>query len=94
MATTVLKGESHGRTASCCHGKKQALKYFSDEGIRRLGLEELRYDENKNRWHVALSFDLYLEDVDIFEAQPRKTKNIIVNDEDGELVAIEDGTLK
>lgn len=74
--------------------KKQALKFFSDEGIRRLGLEELRYDENKNRWHVTLSFDLYLEDMDIFEAQPRKTKNIIVNDEDGELVAIEDGTLK
>lgn len=74
--------------------KKQALKFFSDEGIRRLGLEELRYDENKNRWYVMLSFDLYLEDVDIFEAQPRKTKNIIVNDEDGELVAIEDGTLK
>lgn len=74
--------------------KKQALKYFSDEGIRRLGLEELRYDENKNRWHVTLSFDLYLEDMDIFEAQPRKTKNIIVNDENGELVAIEDGTLK
>ncbi|MDE0672852.1 MAG: hypothetical protein F4Y08_06300 [Caldilineaceae bacterium SB0662_bin_9] len=74
--------------------KKQALKYFSDEGIRRLGLEELRYDENKNRWHVTLSFDLFLEDMDIFEAQPRKTKNIIVNDEDGELIAIEDGTLK
>ncbi|MXZ41246.1 MAG: hypothetical protein F4Z18_05585 [Caldilineaceae bacterium SB0666_bin_21] len=74
--------------------KKQALKYFSDEGIRRLGLEELRYDENKNRWHVTLNFDLYLEDMDIFEAQPRKTKNIIVNDENGELVAIEDGTLK
>jgi hypothetical protein len=32
--------------------------------------------------------------VDIFEAQPRKFKNIIVNDEDGEVVAIEEGTLK
>jgi len=32
--------------------------------------------------------------VDIFEAQPRKTKNIIVNDEGGESIAIEDGTLK
>ncbi len=74
--------------------KKQALIYFADEGIRRLGLEELKYDENKNRWHVTLSFDLYLEDMDIFEAQPRKFKNIIVNDENGEVVAIEDGTLK
>ena len=74
--------------------KNQALIYFADEGIRRLGLEELKYDENKNRWHVTLSFDLYLEDMDIFEAQPRKFKNIIVNDEDGEVVAIEDGTLK
>lgn len=74
--------------------KKQVLIYFADEGIRRLGLEELKYDENKNRWHVTPSFDLYLEDMDIFEAQPRKFKNIIVNDEDGEVVAIEDGTLK
>lgn len=53
----------------------------------------MKYDENKNRWHVTLSFDLCLEDTDIFEAQPRKFKNIIVNDEDGDLVAIEDGTL-
>lgn len=68
--------------------------YFAEEGIRRLGLEELKYDENKNRWHVTLSFDLYLEDMDIFEAQPRKFKNIIVNDDDGEVVAVEDGTLK
>lgn len=68
--------------------------YFAEEGIRRLGLEELKYDENKNRWRVTLSFDLYLEDMDIFEAQPRKFKNIIVNDDDGEVVAIEDGTLK
>lgn len=74
--------------------KNQALIYFAEEGIRRLGLEELKYDENKNRWHVTLSFDLYLEDMDIFEAQPRKFKNIIVNDNDGEVVAIEDGTLK
>ena len=29
--------------------KKQALRYFSDEVIRRLGLEELKYGENKNR---------------------------------------------
>ena len=74
--------------------KNQARIYFADEGIRRLELEGLKYDENKNRWHVTLNFDLYLEDMDIFEAQPRKFKNIIVNDGDGEVVAIEDGTLK
>ena len=74
--------------------KKKALEYFSEEGIRRLGLEELRFDENDCRWHVTLSFDLYLEDMDIFEAQPRKFKNIIVNDEDGALFAIEDGRLQ
>ena len=74
--------------------KKKALEYFYEEGIRRLGLEELRFDENDSRWHVTLSFDLYLEDMDIFEAQPRKYKNIIVNDEDGALFAIEDGRLK
>gem|GEM_PF-5262229 len=50
--------------------QKHTLKCFSGEGIRRLGLEELKYGENKNRWYVAPIFDLCLGDMDNLKCNP------------------------
>lgn len=68
--------------------KKIAREYFSDEGIRYLGLEELKYDENKQIWHVTIGFERRWGEGDLFDSTEREYKSLIINDSDGSLKSI------
>ena len=68
--------------------KKIAREYFSNEGIRRLGLEELKYDENKHLWYVTIGFERHWGEEDLFESTRREYKSLVINDGDGDLKSI------
>ena len=68
--------------------KKIVPEYFSDEGIRRLGLEELKYDENKQLWHVTIGFERSWNEEDLFDCAEREYKSLVIGEGDGDLKSI------
>lgn len=87
------------RKENCMNGlevvevaKKIAYEYFSDEGIRRLGLEELKYDENKHLWYVTIGFERHWDERDLFDHTEREYKSLIIDDGGGDLKSITNTT--
>ena len=92
LASTALKGELHGWTASCRDSEKVHTQYFAGKGTRRLEFDKLKDENKKNRRHVVLNFDLRLEDMNILNHN-LYNKHIIVCGKDGELAVMADGIL-
>ena len=58
------------RLSSCRDNERTSTKYFPTKASGDWDLTQLKYAENKNRWHVVPDFDLYLEDMDILRRNP------------------------
>lgn len=73
LASTALKGESHGWTASCRDNEKARTKYFLQRRHPATGIwRSLKYDENKKPTACNAELRSILGRYGHFEAQPIK----------------------
>ena len=63
------------------------VTFFQDQGISRVGLEELDFNYNENQWTVTIGYEQNWNDASQFGEQNRVYKELIL-DKDGQLVGI------
>lgn len=74
--------------------KKYTLELFADEGLRDLGLEEIRFDPDHMIWRVTIGFSRPWEGrgaMAALVAQPagRSLKVVTVSDRDGTVISVQ-----
>lgn len=63
------------------------VTFFQDQGISRVGLEELDFNYNENQWTVTIGYERNWNEASHFGEQNRVYKELIL-DKDGQLVGI------
>lgn len=64
------------------------VKFFQDQGISRVGLEELNYDYDENLWTVTVGYERNWNDASNFGEVDRVCKVLTLTN-DGQLIGIQ-----
>ena len=76
--------------------KTYVADLFSDEGIINVGLEEVEFDEDQNKWIVTVGFSRPWDRrnlIDALEQPGRSYKVLHIADTDGRVLSLEDRVL-
>lgn len=79
--------------------KKYVADLFDGEGIRYIGLEEVKFETNSHEWLVTVGFERGWDRASgvisaMLETSGKRTYKLVrMNDETGEILALTDGFL-
>ena len=76
--------------------KTYVADLFSDEGIINVGLEEVEFDEDQNKWIVTVGFSRPWDRRNLIDAlkQPGRSYKVLhIADTDGRVLSLEDRVL-